>query len=205
MKVQSCVLMIIASANMYSQDFRGLEWGMSQESVQKIESLQPVKRLEANSNNFILIYDDRILGDPIKVVYQFLYNSLECIKYDFQPSSVFSEPYTYMNRYLESLIKKYGPPLETNWNSSDPDAKRYVEMAQDKDTELSMMIFDGTIQTITSRWETKSTNILLSVYGSKTKIDGRNVNTPRLSIIYCSKRYDLLVERTQNEYINEKL
>lgn len=203
---QICFILfvVIFSLEGYSQNIRNVNWGMSESQVKNIEKLDLHKRIEANSNNVVLIYKDFLLGNNFFVCYQFLYDSLSSITYKMNFSHSIEHPYDNMIKYLELLKEKYKEPIEVNWDCSDPKSRVYLEKSSDKNQEMGLLFYNGDIKRILYEWLAEQTKIYLLVEGGTLPFKGREITLPLLSIVYMSYDFERLLEKSNNENLNIK-
>ncbi|MBW1613974.1 MAG: hypothetical protein JRJ57_08390 [Deltaproteobacteria bacterium] len=190
--------------SLFSQDVRNVSWGMNIIDVQSSETLTIFKRLDANANNTVLVYKDQIFGDSIYVWYQFLYDSLSSVMYQYYRSSTMEESYDKMLRLVNLLTTKYSEPKEIIWNCKDPDIRNIVENAENQNQELEYLFFAGDITGISYKWVTDRSFISLVISSENLNVQGRNFIFPAFSIIYKSHNYDRLLQMSQNEYLQNK-
>jgi hypothetical protein len=188
-----------------SQDIRNVSWGMTPAMVQQTESNVFFEKLVRDKNNTMIIYKDFILGDSVYVWYQFLYDSLASVTYQLYNSSIFEEPYSDMLKYVESLTKKYGDPIDIKWDCRDPKSKQYVEIAEDKNSEFKYNFYTGDITSITYRWMTQKSSVVLLISSTTLKVEGRDFKTPQISVLYRTLNFERTFKKAQSESINEKL
>jgi len=188
-----------------SQDIRNVTWGMTPAMVQQTESNKFFEKLVRDKNNSMIIYKDFILGDSVYVWYQFLYDSLASVSYQLYNSSIFEEPYSDMLKYVMSLTNKYGEPIDIKWDCRDPKSKQYVETAEDKNSELKYNFYTGDITSITYRWITPKSSIVLLISSTTLKVEGRDFKTPQISVLYRTLNFERIIRKAQSENINEKL
>lgn len=199
------LIVVILSFEGYSQNIRNVNWGMSESQVINIEKLDLYKRVEANSNNVVLMYKDFLLGNTFFVWYQFLYDSLSLITYKMSFSHSIEHPYDYMIKYLELLKEKYKEPIEVNWDCPDPKSRVYLEKSSDKNQEMGLLFYNGDIKRILYAWLAEETRIYLLVEGEAVPFKGSEIMLPLLSIIYMSYDFERLLEKSNKENLNNKL
>ncbi|MCX6318105.1 MAG: hypothetical protein NTW29_12500 [Bacteroidetes bacterium] len=108
MKKLLIILVITITGLNYSQaqDFRGLSWGSSLDTVQDVET----SRLLSNVNNDELIYKDILGGSDCEVIYLFNDND-KLISGMYLFTKKYSNPQLYIqdyNKFKDLLTKKYG-------------------------------------------------------------------------------------------------
>ncbi|BDX38984.1 hypothetical protein CYCD_23390 [Tenuifilaceae bacterium CYCD] len=197
-------LIILLTNEGHSQNLRNTSWGMSENEVKNIESLELFKRLEANQNNIVLVYKDYMFGDTLQVWYQFLCDSLSSITYYMKLSSTFEKPYDEMIKYLELLKKKYNEPIEVNWDSKDSESKSFLDNSYNKNEGMSLLFVTGDVNSILYSWLTETTRIYLLIKGETMHVEGREFRYPKFSIIYRSYNFEKLQDKSQELLVNNK-
>jgi len=198
------LLIFINLLSLSSQDVRNVSWGMNKIDVQSSESLNIFKRIDANVNNSVLVYKDQIFGDSIYVWYQFLYDSLTSVIYQYYPSSTLEESYDNMIRIVNLLTTKYSEPIEIIWNCKDPDIRNIIDNSKNQNQELEYLFYTGDITGISYKWLTGRTFISLIIASGTLNVQGRDFIFPKFSIIYKSYNHDILLQKSQNEYLQKK-
>lgn len=190
--------------SLYTQDVRNVSWGMNKIDVQSSETLNLFKRIDANANNTVLVFKDQIFGDSIYVWYQFLYDSLSSVIYQYYPSSTMEESYDNMVRIVNLLTTRYSEPKDIIWNTKNPDIRNIVENAENQNQELEYLFYTGNITGISYKWLTDRSFISLIIAPGTLDVQGRDFIFPQFSIIYKSYNYDRLLQKSHNEYLQKK-
>lgn len=164
--------------------FRNTKWGMSKESVKKVEDASYIWE----GNNLIFYYDD-LQHIDMNIFYEFIDNKLVHAGY------VSNEDYSNKNSYITDyyylkgiLTKKYGEPTndDTFW---------YNDLFKDDYYDWGLAISIGHLKYRTV-WETSDTQIMMVLDGDSYDV--------KLTIMYLSKEYkDLYMNSKENQAIDD--
>ncbi len=161
-------------------DFRKTTWGMSKEQVKLSEDIKPV--FEEKDT---LMYETEVLHMKCYIAYKFIDNILAAAVYSFIDEH--SNENDYISDYSnvkDALQKKYGTPKSTdiNWRN---------DLYADEPEQYGFAVSIGHL-VYWSKWETDSTDIILSLNGENYEISH--------SAFYNSKVfYPKLMEKHERE------
>ena len=184
MKKIIILICILTEVCLFSNDFRGLNFGDSMETVKKAEKCEL-----ASQDKTMLVYQDKISGIKMYVMYNFENNKLMSGGY------LCSENYSNSNDYVKSyfslkdiLIAKYGNPSGVNEN---------VESIYKDDPEYYGLALSTGRARFTCKWDLPNMTILCGAIGNNLDCD--------LMINYTSKEYNQLIEEREEENNNKNL
>lgn len=152
------LLLLLFSFVSYSQDVRKCRWGMSMDSVKKVETAKPIKVMD-NPNS--LSYSAAIDGYDFNIVYYFERNRLfKCLMHY---TGVHSNAETYYENFLRIADKidgKYGSHIDgTKWKD---------DLYKDDEKKYGFAASYGSV-TFLYNWETVKASITLILTGDNFK------------------------------------
>ena len=161
-------------------DFRKTTWGMSKEQVKLSEDIKPVAE-----EKDLLMYETEVLHMKCYIAYKFVGNILATVIYKFIDRH--SNENDYISDYSNvkvALNKKYGTPEfdDINWKN---------DLFADEPSRYGFAVSLGHL-VYQSKWETDSTDIILS-------LDGENYEIDHAALYYSKIFYPKMKEKNERE------
>ena len=139
-------------------DVRKVNWGMNQAQIRETETLELIID-EADT----VAYEGKLNNNACLIVYRFYNNKLSSMDYIFKHT--YSDDARFVNDFetlKDSLIKKYGKPLESNRHF-------FSETYEDSYTDWGMALSTGELSFFTT-WIVNQTKIMLALYGDNYEV-----------------------------------